>query len=94
MFKFSRVLLLLINSLRGTGVYYRELFDQALLNVTLLLTHVAHDIKAVKDRDPAADSYLTVILNLKASMHQAHRLANCLWQQNREKKRFVGLHSK
>jgi serine O-acetyltransferase len=52
---------------------------------------VAHDIKAVKDRDPAADSYLTVILNLKG-FHaiQAHRLANCLWQQNRkELARFI-----
>jgi serine O-acetyltransferase len=69
----------------------RELFDQAFVKCDLMLTHVAHDIKAVKDRDPAADSYLTVILNLKG-FHaiQAHRLANCLWQQNRkELARFI-----
>ncbi len=63
----------------------RELFDQAFVHCDVMLTHVAHDIKAVRDRDPAADSYLTVILNLKG-FHalQAHRLANCLWLQNRK----------
>ncbi|MBQ4861493.1 serine O-acetyltransferase [Pseudoalteromonas sp. MMG013] len=69
----------------------RELFDQAFVDCDKMLTHVAHDIKAVKDRDPAADSYLTVILNLKG-FHaiQAHRLAHCLWRQNRkELARFV-----
>ena len=56
----------------------RELFDQAFVKCDLMLTHVAHDIKAVKDRDPAAESYLTVILNLKfVHAIQAHRLANC-----------------
>lgn len=69
----------------------RELFDQAFVECDRMLTHVAHDIKAVKDRDPAADTYLTVILNLKG-FHaiQAHRLANCLWRQNRkELARFI-----
>ncbi|WP_338365007.1 serine O-acetyltransferase [uncultured Pseudoalteromonas sp.] len=69
----------------------RELFDQAFVRCDRMLTHVAHDIKAVKDRDPAAETYLTVILNLKG-FHaiQAHRLANCLWQQNRkELARFI-----
>jgi serine O-acetyltransferase len=69
----------------------RELFDQAFVDCDRMLTHVAHDIKAVKDRDPAADSYLTVILNLKG-FHaiQAHRLAHCLWRQNRkELARFI-----
>ena len=69
----------------------RELFDQAFVKCDLMLTHVAHDIKAVKDRDPAADSYLTVILNLRG-FHaiQAHRLAHCLWLQNRkELARFI-----
>ena len=41
----------------------RELFDQAFVKCDRMLTHVAHDIKAVKDRDPAAETYLTVILN-------------------------------
>ncbi|WP_462159036.1 serine O-acetyltransferase [Pseudoalteromonas sp. GB56] len=69
----------------------RELFDQAFVKCDAMLTHVAHDIKAVRDRDPAADSYLTVILNLKG-FHaiQAHRLANCLWLQGRkELARFI-----
>ena len=69
----------------------RELFDQAFVDCDRMLTHVANDIKAVKDRDPAADTYLTVILNLKG-FHaiQAHRLAHCLWRQNRkELARFI-----
>eukprot|EP00487_Bulimina_marginata_P004631 TRINITY_DN21445_c0_g1_i1.p1 TRINITY_DN21445_c0_g1~~TRINITY_DN21445_c0_g1_i1.p1 ORF type:complete len:174 (-),score=50.96 TRINITY_DN21445_c0_g1_i1:2-523(-) len=64
----------------------RELFDQAFVDCDRMLTHVANDIKAVKDRDPAADTYLTVILNLKG-FHaiQAHRLAHCLWRQKPQK---------
>jgi serine O-acetyltransferase len=69
----------------------KELFDQAFVDCDRMLTYVAHDIKAVRDRDPAADSYLTVILNLKG-FHaiQAHRLASCLWRQERkELARFI-----
>lgn len=63
----------------------RELFDQAFVNCDEMLTHVAHDIKAVLDRDPAADTYLNVLLHLKG-FHaiQTHRLAHCLWRQNRK----------
>lgn len=69
----------------------RDLFDQAFMHCDQMLTHVAHDIKAVTDRDPAADTYLTVMLNLKG-FHaiQAHRLAHCLWNKGRvELARFI-----
>lgn len=69
----------------------RELFDKAFVHCEVMLTHVAYDIKAVRDRDPAVDTYLMALLNLKG-FHalQAHRLANCLWQQNRkELARFI-----
>ncbi len=63
---------------------FRELFDQAFVNCDNMLTHVSCDIKAVIDRDPAVDKYLTVLLNLKGFQAiQVHRLAHCLWQQNR-----------
>ncbi|MBE0362943.1 serine O-acetyltransferase [Pseudoalteromonas ulvae UL12] len=70
---------------------FRELFDQAFVDCDRMLTHVSHDIKAVKDRDPAADSYLTVLLNLKGFQSiQVHRLAHCLWRQDRkELARFI-----
>ncbi|MBL4816502.1 MAG: serine O-acetyltransferase, partial [Shewanella sp.] len=44
---------------------FRELFDKAFIHCEQMLTNVATDIKAVKERDPAVVSYLTVILNLK-----------------------------
>lgn len=63
---------------------FRELFDQAFVNCDNMLTQVSCDIKAVIDRDPAVDKYLTVLLNLKGFQAiQVHRLAHCLWQQNR-----------
>lgn len=70
---------------------FRELFDQAFINCETMLTSVASDIKAVADRDPAAVNYLTVLLNLKGFMAiQVHRLANCLWQEDRkELARFI-----
>ncbi|WP_299489537.1 serine O-acetyltransferase [uncultured Shewanella sp.] len=70
---------------------FRELFDQAFINCETMLTSVAADIKAVADRDPAAVDYLTVLLNLKGFMAiQVHRLAHCLWQEDRkELARFI-----
>ncbi|MEI6859883.1 MAG: serine O-acetyltransferase [Shewanella sp.] len=63
---------------------FRELFDKAFIHCDQMLTNVATDIKAVKERDPAIVSYLTVILNLKGFQAiQVHRLANCLWIQGR-----------
>ncbi|MCF6456937.1 serine O-acetyltransferase [Pseudoalteromonas sp. MMG024] len=64
---------------------FRELFDQAFVNCDTMLDNVAHDIKAVRDRDPAVDNYLTVLLNLKGFQSiQVHRLAHCLWRQDRK----------
>ncbi len=64
---------------------FRELFDQAFVDCDRMLNFVASDIKAVTDRDPAADSYLTVLLNLKGFQAiQVHRLAHCLWRQDRK----------
>jgi len=63
---------------------FRELFDKAFIHCDEMLTNVATDIKAVKDRDPAVSSYLTVMLNLKGFQAiQVHRLAHCLWKQDR-----------
>lgn len=64
---------------------FRELFDQAFVDCERMLSNVAHDIKAVSDRDPAVDNYLTVLLNLKGFQAiQVHRLAHCLWRQDRK----------
>jgi serine O-acetyltransferase len=64
---------------------FRELFDQAFVECESMLDYVAHDIKAVKDRDPAVDNYLTALLNLKGFQSiQVHRLAHCLWHQGRK----------
>ncbi|MCL1126492.1 serine O-acetyltransferase [Shewanella surugensis] len=70
---------------------FRELFDQAFINCGSMLTSVSADIKAVTDRDPAAVNYLTVLLNLKGFMAiQVHRLAHCLWLEDRkELARFI-----
>ena len=70
---------------------FRELFDQAFVNCDTMLDFVAYDIKAVRDRDPAIDNYLTVLLNLKGFQSiQVHRLAHCLWRQDRkELARFI-----
>jgi len=70
---------------------FRELFDQAFVDCDRMLTSVACDIKAVKERDPAAVDYLTVLLNLKGFQSiQVHRLAHCLWRQDRkELARFI-----
>jgi len=55
---------------------YQELPDTACMAV--------RDMKAVLNRDPAIDKYLTVLLHLKG-FHaiQIHRLAHALWRQNR-----------
>jgi len=70
---------------------FRELFDQAFVDCDRMLTFVATDIKAVTERDPAAVNYLTVLLNLKGFQSiQVHRLAHCLWRQDRkELARFI-----
>lgn len=64
---------------------FRELFDEAFTQSGQMLNYVANDIKAVTERDPAVDNYLTILLNLKGFQAlQVHRLANSLWQQDRK----------
>lgn len=63
----------------------RELFDEAFRLDEQMLNHVAEDMQAVKERDPAADSFLTILLNLKGFQSiQVHRLAHYLWSQDRK----------
>ncbi|WP_440903244.1 serine O-acetyltransferase [Catenovulum sp. SX2] len=60
------------------------LFHQFYLTHPDMLEVVAFDIRAVFERDPAINSYLTVLLHLKGFQAiQVHRLAHQLWQQNR-----------
>lgn len=62
-----------------------ELFLTAYAEKPLITCHAANDIKAVFDRDPAVDQYLTVLLYLKG-FHaiQTHRIAHYLWHHGRQ----------
>ncbi len=67
------------------AITIRELFDQAFAADDQLMTQVAHDMQVIVERDPAAGSYLNVLLHLKG-FHavQTHRLAHWLWQHQRQ----------
>lgn len=62
-----------------------EMFDEAFLMQPDLVESAMTDIQAVYQRDPAVDSYLTVLMHLKGfKAIQVHRLANYLWRHNRK----------
>lgn len=62
----------------------RELFESAYRSCPDVINYGKHDLRAVFERDPAISSMLTVLLNLKGyHAIQAHRLAHCLWNDNR-----------
>ncbi len=67
------------------AIAIREVFDQAyLLNPAMVESAVA-DIQAVLERDPAVDSYLTVLMHFKGFQAiQTYRLSHYLWHQNRK----------
>nr|XP_043628227.1 serine acetyltransferase 1, chloroplastic-like [Erigeron canadensis] len=50
-----------------------------------IIKAVKHDLKAVKERDPACISYVHCFLNFKGFIAcQAHRIAHYLWLQDRK----------
>ena len=63
----------------------RELFLNAYKRCPDVINNAKHDLRAVFERDPAIDSMLTILLNLKGYLAiQSHRLAHCLWDDNRK----------
>jgi len=67
------------------AITVRELFDSAFVASPEIITHAANDIKAVFERDAAINTYLPVILYLKGFQAiQVHRLAHCLWSNDRK----------
>jgi serine O-acetyltransferase len=63
----------------------RELFENAYKRCPDVINNAKHDIRAVFERDPAIDSMLMILLNLKGYQAiQSHRLAHCLWNDERK----------
>ncbi|RVU86096.1 serine O-acetyltransferase [Leucothrix sargassi] len=63
----------------------RELFENAYGRCPDVINNAKHDLRAVFERDPAIDSMLTILLNLKGYQSiQSHRLAHCLWDDGRK----------
>lgn len=68
-----------------SAVAIRELLDNAFSKCPEIVDASAADIKAVRDRDAATNSYLPVILHLKGFQSiQVHRVAHHLWNQDRK----------
>jgi len=62
-----------------------RLFNEAFVTNPLLIDCCIFDIKAVRERDPAVESYPEVILHLKGFLAiQAYRVSHCLWKHNRK----------
>lgn len=62
-----------------------ELFDFAFATSPELIHNASSDILAVYERDAATRSYLQAILFLKGFQAvQVHRMAHCLWQNDRK----------
>lgn len=62
-----------------------RLFNDAFADMPYLMDCCIFDIKAVRERDPAIESYPDVILYLKGFLAlQAYRVAHCLWKNNRK----------
>jgi len=61
------------------------LFNQTHQQSSLIINACARDIEAVRERDPAIESYPEVILHLKGFMAlQGYRIAHHLWHQDRK----------
>lgn len=69
----------------------KEMFDKALNARPIVQERASFDLQAVVERDPAIDSHLTVLLNLKGFLSiQTHRVAHELWKSGRkELARFI-----
>jgi len=67
-----------------SAIAIREVFDQAYLLTPDMVESAVFDVKAAFDRDPAVESYLTVLMHFKGFHSiQAHRLAHYLWGNGR-----------
>jgi len=68
-----------------TPMSVRQLIDEAFADAPSIGEAVRADMAAVFDRDPACKSYVQVLLYFKG-FHalQTYRIANWLWQKNRE----------
>ncbi|GLP95840.1 serine O-acetyltransferase [Paraferrimonas sedimenticola] len=67
------------------AISLREVILGAYLRHPQLVEYAAHDICAVKERDPAIEDCSTVLLYLKGyKALQAHRVSHCLWSNNRK----------
>jgi serine O-acetyltransferase len=65
-------------------VLLREIFEQAMLAEPAMLDSACSDLIAVRNRDPAVDRSVNVLLYLKGFQAlQAHRVAHWMWQNNR-----------
>lgn len=74
-----------LDSINVPAMLIREIMEDAYLDDPSLMEATRADIKAVKERDPVCDSYMTPFLYFKG-FHalQAYRVANWLWRQGRE----------
>ncbi|GAV84818.1 Hexapep domain-containing protein/SATase_N domain-containing protein, partial [Cephalotus follicularis] len=62
-----------------------EIFQGVFLEDHEIVKAVTHDLKAVKERDPACVSHAHCFLNFKGFLAcQAHRVAHKLWSQGRQ----------
>ncbi|MGB0833575.1 MAG: serine O-acetyltransferase [Psychrobium sp.] len=62
-----------------------RLFNDAFEQMPCLVDNSIYDIKAVRERDPAIETYPDVILYLKGFQAlQAYRVAHCLWNRDRK----------
>ena len=67
----------------------REIFEEAYSKEPAIIRAAEIDIKAIRSRDPACNSYSTPLLFYKG-FHalQSHRVANWLWNQDRHSLSF------
>lgn len=62
-----------------------ELFAKILVENKNVINAVEEDLRAVKERDPACDSYLHCLMNFKGFLAcQAYRIAHKLWLEERK----------
>lgn len=62
-----------------------RLFNDSFSQMSGLIECSVYDIEAVRERDPAVESYPEVILHLKGFLAlQAYRVSHCLWKRGRK----------
>ncbi|KAL8205730.1 hypothetical protein R6Q57_009281 [Mikania cordata] len=72
------------DSYLSSGTLY-DLFMSVFTEDQEIVKSVKHDLRAVKERDPACISYVQCFLNFKGFLAcQAHRIAHGLWSQDRK----------